>query len=92
MGSMVHFSPSHQPVQRAYCNWQQNTNNVPEKETSYTSNLNPYGPPSSAKEDYPSHIPVVKTKGSDTKTESVSITVYHFWHASDAKKGEAKSS
>ena len=49
---------------------------VDDKDKGYTSHLNPVGrgpPNSQIKEDYPSHIPVVKTKTEDTQVQSVKI-------------------
>lgn len=76
IGSALNFAPAHLPRHHLMrtrfvqnnCTWTvQSIFKTDEKDSSYTSQLNPVGRgggPSSiqVKEDYPSHIPVVKTK------------------------------
>ena len=74
IGSTLHFAPAHLPRQHVMrsrfaqnnCTWTVQTMfTADEKDSSYTRNLSPVGRGTTSiqtKEDYPSHIPVVKTK------------------------------
>ena len=85
IGSALHFTPSHLPRQHLMrvrfseqnnCSWTLPIFRVDDKDKGYTSHLNPVGrgpPNSQIKEDYPSHIPVVKTKTEDTQVKSLKM-------------------
>ena len=81
IGSVVNFTPSHLPRQHLMrsrfaeqnnCSWAPPIAKIGgQRDEGYTSHLNPVGrgpPASQIKEDYPSHIPVVKTKTEDTQS------------------------
>ena len=99
IGSALHFTPSHLPRQHLMrnrfseqnnCSWTLPIFRVDDKDKGYTSHLNPVGrgpPNSQIKEDYPSHIPVVKTKTEDTQVRCLKITEkVSFNNASEASK------
>ena len=80
IGSALHFTPSHLPRQHLMrsrfaeqnnCSWTLPIFRVNDKDKGYTSHMNPGGPRpgpgNQIKEDYPSHIPVVKTKTEDNQ-------------------------
>ena len=97
IGSALHFTPSHLSRQHLMrvrfseqnnCSWTLPIFRVDDKDKGYTSHLNPVGrgpPNSQIKEDYPSHIPVVKTKTEDTQVRCLKITEKVSFHiASEA--------